>query len=510
MPRLVNPKVVSFFILSLLITFPLVSSAGDTGDIEIINVYSIGDKAAFLVMNTSNNHLMELVYENGRFTRVRPLNFSLEKYSPVHWNGEYWLLQKGLGPVVELYIYNSTLKHVKTFVNGTICAYNDLRIWWDGEEYLLTFLKSSPNDNPATGECYYLTDMYLLPNDKLIPLNVSGTMTWIPPLKEWFATGVGWSEGDKMEKIGLINETDGVMFLNVTLQGLYGSEIAYNGSMVWLVLVWAEGNLTHIEVYWLGRNVARRVYHEDANGSIGIPIATWGNWPQELAWNGNPILIQSTGILNDTVLIFNRTGFLRVGTFSNCSELTPVSVDGRVFILCMEAGGKRRVTIMKLFAIKGSKKELVRTFMTSGYPYRYGVRDFLGFPAFKERNDSSLILYTHDSIVLFNSTHTMDLLTGERTPIPAGLRGRNYNVAYCSGGWLLFTKSEVYTLKDGKFAELKLTISFAGEATNGTTSSPVNTQSGENTIPLSKRALALIITGVVAVLLLLALHGRGR
>ncbi|NJE61733.1 hypothetical protein [Thermococcus sp. 21S7] len=507
MSRLVSFKIASFFVLSLLITLPLVSSAEN---LKIINVYSIGDKAAFLVVNTSNNQLMELAYKDGRFTRMRPLNFSLRTYSPVHWNGEYWLLQKGLGPVVELYIYNGSLKHVKTFVNGTICAYNDLRIWWNGEEYLLTFLKSSPNDNPATGECYYPTDMYLLLNDKLIPLNVSGTMTWVPPIKEWFATGVDWFEGDKMEKIALINETGGVVFLNVTLQGLYGSEIAYNGSTAWLVLDWAEGNLTHIEVYLLGRNVARRVHHEDANGSIGIPIATWGNWPQKLAWNGNPILIQSTGILNDTVLIFNGTGFSRVGTFNDCSELTPVSVDGRVFILCMMAGGERRVTMMKLFAIKGGKKELVRTFRTSGYPYRYGVKDFLGFPAFKENNHSSLILYTSDTIMLFNSTHAMNLLTGERTPLPAGLRGRNYNVTYCSGEWLLFTKSEVYTLKDGKFAELKLTISSAGEATNGTTSSPVNTQTGENTIPLSKRALTLIITGVAAVLLLLALHRRRR
>jgi len=509
LPRLVSFKIASFFIFSILLALPLVSSSEN---LRIVNVYSIGGKAAFLVVNTSNNQLMELVYEDGRFTRVYPLNFSLETYIPVHWNGEYWLLQEGLGPGVGLYIYNGSLKHVATFVNGTICAYNDLRIQWNGEEYLLIFLESSPNDNPATGDCYYPTSTYLLLKDKLIPLNVSGTMTWAPPIKEWFATGVDWSEGDRVEKIALINETGGVAFLNVTLPGLYDTEIAYNGSKAWLVLDWGNRNLTHIEVYRLGRNVARRVYNEDVNGNVGSPISTWGNWPQKLAWNGNPILIQPTGILNDSVLLFNGTGFSRVGTFNDCSELTPVSVDGRVFILCMMAGGERETSVMKLFAIKGGKKEFVRSFTTSGYPYRYGVKDFLGFPAFKENNRSSLILYTSDELMLFNLTHAMNLLTGERTPLPPDLKGRGYNVTYCSGEWILFTRSEAYTLKNGKLTKLKLTIPQPEETPNRTTSSPASTQtSGENIIPSPKGVpLVLIIAGVAVALLLLVLYFRRR
>ncbi|WP_457751864.1 hypothetical protein [Thermococcus sp.] len=496
MSRLVNSKVVSFFILSLLFTLPLVSSAEN---LEILNVYSLGDKAAFLVMNTSSNQLMELVYENRDFTGTHSLGFGLA-YSPAHWNGRYWLLQKGLGPVVGLYIYNGSLKHVKTFVNGSVCAYNDLRIQWNGREYLLTFLKSSPRDNPATGECYYPTERYLLLKDKLIPLNVSGTMTWVPPLGEWIAMG---------EKIALINETGGGVVLNVPIPGLYGSEIAYNGSKVWLVLYWADGNLTHVEVYRLERNVARSVYHGDVNGRVGGPVVTLGNWPRKPAWNGNPILIQSTGLLNDTVLIFNGSGFSSVGMFNDCSELTPMSVGGRVFVLCTVVGGDRRSTGMKLFAIEDGRAELLRSFTTRGYPYRYRVEDFLGFPAFEERNDSSLVLYINGSILLFNSTTAMNLLTGEKSPLPASLNGRSYRVSYCCGGWILFTKSEAYTLKGGKFAELKLAIPQRREPTTETLTSPVSTQTGNNAIIPPKGALApLLITAVGVVLLLHTLHRR--
>lgn len=455
-------------------------------------------------MNTSNNQLMELVYKDGRFVEMRPLNFDLA-YSPVHWNGRYWLLQKGVVGRVELYIYNSSLKHIITFEHGSICAGNDLRIRWNGKEYLLTFLKGSPNDNPATGECYYPTEMYLLLNDRLIPLNVSGDMGWIATLREWIAIG---------EKIALINETGGVVFLNVptphlnaTRPRVYNGGIAYNGNRTWLLLTWGWDyeNVSHVKIYLLGKDTVRKVYSEEVPG-ITCPGA--------MIWNGIPLFIQSVTLpgysgLNITVLAFNGTELSRVGTFNECSQLTPISLGGRAFILCTAVGGGRRLTIMKLFSITGGRTELLRTFTTSGYPYIYGVGDFLGFPAFEERNDSSLILYTNDSILLFNSTTVMNLLAGEKIPLPANLKEGNYRVSYCCGEWILFTKSEAYTLKGRKFTELKLAIPRLRETPTETLSSPVSTQTGNNTTISPKEAPApLLITTVGVVLLLYTLHKR--
>jgi len=502
LPRLVSSEVAFVFILSLLFTLPPVSSAGN---LKIINVYSLSDRAAFIVMNTSNDQLMELIYENGSFTGARPLNFSWKEFSPVHWNGVYWLLQEGVVGRVGLYIYNSSLKHVITFEHGSICAGNDLRIQWNGEEYLLTFLKGSPNDNPATGECYYLTEMYLLLNDRLIPLNVSGDMSWIPVLREWIAMG---------EKISLINETGSKVFLNISTPRLnatrprvYNSGIAYNGNKIWLSLTWGWDyeDVSHVKIYLLGKGTVREVYSGEVPG-----ITSSG----AMIWNGIPLFFQSVTLpgysgLNITVLAFNGTELSRVGTFNECSQLTPVSLSGRAFILCMAIGGGRRLTIMKLFSITGGRKELLRTFTTSGYPRIYGVEEFQGFSAFEERNDSSLILYTNDSILLFNSTTVMNLLTGEKIPLPANLKERNYRVSYCCGGWILFTKSESYTLKGGKFAELKLAIPHRRETTTENLSSPGSTQTEDNTIIPPKEALALLlITTVGGALLLHALHRR--
>ncbi|WP_297438491.1 hypothetical protein [Thermococcus sp.] len=78
--------------LLLLFSFLFLPPVSSAGNLEIINVYSLSDRAAFIVMNTSNDQLMELIYENGSFTGARPLNFSWKEFSPIHWNGVYWLL----------------------------------------------------------------------------------------------------------------------------------------------------------------------------------------------------------------------------------------------------------------------------------------------------------------------------------------------------------------------------------------------------------------------------------
>ncbi|ADT83130.1 hypothetical protein [Thermococcus barophilus] len=236
MSRVVDPKklLTLFFVLLLFITSLSISLAQD---VEIFNVYSFGDKAAFIVVNTTTFESYALIY-NGSFVEIYPLNFSL-RYTPVHWNGKYWLLQKGRRGTVELYIYNGTFKHIKTFKNGSLCVDNDLKIKWNSKEYFLTFIGASPYDNPNTGECILKFKHFLLKDGNLIPINVSGSPYWIPPLNVWL---VGTS---------FVDEDGNITHLNIVNASLYSEGVAYNDTHVWLIIAWNSDTYTNVVIYRL-------------------------------------------------------------------------------------------------------------------------------------------------------------------------------------------------------------------------------------------------------------------
>jgi len=491
MSRVVDYKksVTLFFVLLLFITSLSISLAHD---VEIFNVYSFGDKAAFVVVNTTTLESYALIY-NGSFVEMYPLNFSL-RHTLVHWNGKYWLLQKGERGTVELYIYNGTLKHIKTFKNGSLCVDNDLEIKWNGKEYFLTFIEASPHDNPNTGECILKFKHYILKDENLIPVNVSGTPHWVPPLNVWL---VGNS---------LVSENGKVTHLNIVNASLYTEGIAYNDTHVWLVVALNSNPSTYVTIYELNDLTPIKVYSTKVNGNV---------YPPETL-RGNPILIQRIATpksSNISVLSFNGSALLKIHSLDECSAIYPVSVGGRIFVLCLlKSKAKSAPNILELFEIKNKKTKFLNTFSTQGHVYVYNVDDFRGFNAFKLWKHSSLIIYTNESIFLFNSTHALNLLTGESIDLPDGLKTMGYYASYRRDEWILFNKNEAYSLKNGKFENLtsEIVTSLKTIISRNSIGSPINSREHEGYNISTNNVFAMIAIGLMAIIVVVLLKARNK
>ncbi|ADT83131.1 hypothetical protein [Thermococcus barophilus] len=240
-------------------------------------------------------------------------------------------------------------------------------------------------------------------------------------------------------------------------------------------------------------------------------------------WRGNPILIQRTTTSkgsNMSVLLFNGSALLKIHTWDECSMLYPVPVGGRIFTLCLsKSKAKYTSNILELFEVKNKNKkaELLNIFRTKGYIYVYDVDDFKGFPAFKLWKHSSLIIYTNESIFLFNSTHVLNLLTNERIELSEGLKNMEYYVAYCCNGWILFTKSGAYSLKNDKFENLtpklitfleNVSLDYSKESVK-LPSTLENIKNGSIFFPINK-IFTVIIIGITTVLIIMILRRNRR
>ncbi len=476
--RVVDSKK-SLILFFILLIFSLSFSSAQ--DVEIFNVYSLGDKVAFVVVNTTTHKPYALIYQNGSFVEKYPLNFSLE-YMPIHWNGKYWLLQKGVRGTVELCIYNGTFKHIKTFNNGSLCTDNDLEVKWNGREYFLTFLGAGPHDDPMHGISDFILKNYILKDEKLIPINASGEPYWIQPLNAWLV-------GEY-----LVDEDGKITHINITVNArIYNKGIAYNDTHVWLIIVWSSDRFTNVTIYELNGSTPVEVYSTKVRGGASPPDI----------WRGNPILIgciETPKSYNHSILLFNGSSLLKIHDWGNTYTLIhPISVGKRIFVLCLY--NRFAPDTSDLFEIKNGKAKLLNTF-TVGYVYVYDVNDYRGFPAFTLWTSSSLILYTNNSIFLFNPTYVQNLLTtNERIYLPEGLRWKEYNVTYCCDGWIVFTKNEVYILKDNKFENLtpKLREFLIANETNTTIPTPLHPSSVEN----SKSNNHTTVTVLIAIALIL-------
>jgi len=213
MSRMVNSTA---FVLVFLLLIGSVPVLGEGDDWKIMDAYSIGDRIAFVVLNETSGKLYGVFY-NSHFFEAERLNFTLGRYQVRHWNGKYWLLQKGERGTVKLYIYNGTFKHIKTFKNGSLCVDNDLKIKWNGREYFPTFIEASPHDNPNTGECILKFKHFLLKDGNLIPINVSGTPYWIPPLNVWLVGNSFVDEDGNITHITLLMQVCTARELHTTI-----------------------------------------------------------------------------------------------------------------------------------------------------------------------------------------------------------------------------------------------------------------------------------------------------
>lgn len=428
------------FVLVFLLLIGSVPVLGKGDDWKIMDAYSIGDRIAFVVLNETSEELYTVVY-NGHFFEAEQLNFTLKRYQVRHWNGEYWLLQKGEMGTVELYTYRKgRLRLIKTFEGGSLCTDNDLDInKWNGREYSLTFLGADPRDDPMRVECMFRFKDYLLREDKLIPLNVTGQGIWIPELNAWL---IGES---------LVDENGRVLErYNFSKTGIYSVGVVVDNGRT-LIVVSSDGGW--IRIFAIKNSSLVLTYHRRfEKRELGE-----GPYPPDV-WIGKPVLFdrdpRNTSI--SVVWLFNGTDFIKIHTFKDYAMLYSVTTSDKSYILSRVPTnmGTHILLNFNLFELRGFSLVKVGSLKVK-YVYFtvIDMNESKGFPAPKVEPRSMLVASGENSVFLFNSSHIFDFLSGDSFELPDALKN-GYKVALCCGGWIVFNENRAYFFKNGKFSDI--------------------------------------------------------
>lgn len=441
MSQVVRGTVLLFALLVLFAyNTPVLADSINNG-LKITNAYSTGDKVAFTVLNTTSNKLYALTY-NGHSFEVEPLNFSMV-YQVRHWNGQYWLLQEGERGTVKLYTYRrGKLRIIKAFSGGSLCTDNDLRIKWNGEEYFLTFIGGSPKDDPITGECYETFHNYILKDENLIPLNVSGSATWIPALNAWL---IGES---------LVDENGRVLGeYNFSETGIYSVGLVIDGNRT-MVTVSSDGGW--VKIFTIGNSSLVLTY----NRRWGKRDLGEGPYPPAF-WIGKPILfdIDSNNVSRVTAWLFNGTDFVRIHTFENTMP-RPLATSKRGYILSRTSSNTGTDISLNLFEVRNFSLVQISSLKVKNNYLRYylkvveNTRELRGFPALKVEPRSMLVIPREDSVFLFTSTNIVELISGNSTELPIVLRDHDYRASFCCEGVILFNENKAYLFKNGEFIDI--------------------------------------------------------
>ncbi|WP_297091499.1 hypothetical protein [Thermococcus sp.] len=474
-------KSTGFFTLLLFLLIGPIPAWGMEDGLKILDAYSTGDRIAFLVFNEASDELYSVVYDGHSFEAER-LNFTLGHYQVRHWNGEYWLLQKGERGTVGLYTYRKgRLRLIKTFSRGSLCTDNDLEVKWNGKEYFLTFIMQGSNDDPSTGECDFIFKNYLLEDENLIPLNVSGPAIWIPALNAWLVEGSLAYLVDENGK--LLDE------YNFSRTGIYSVGLVINDSKN-LVTVSADGGWVKL---FAVRDSSLVLIH---NRRLEERELGEGPYPPEV-WIGKPVLFDGDP-RNDSVSIiwlFNGTDFVKIHTFKGYTTLYPVMASNRSYLLSrVPANGGTRI-LLNLFELKGfSLVQLGSLKARNNYLRVVNTGELKGFPALKVESRSMLVAPGGDSVFLFNSTDMFELTSGNSIELPNALRNNNYRVSFCCGGVVVFNENRAYLFKNGKFRDITPEILS------------VLSRNSENSMSLA--SLTLVTLAVMVIVLLVFLRKR--
>ncbi len=426
---------VSIFFLLLIGSVPVLGMGDDW---KILDAYSTGDKIAFIILNETSGKFYGVVY-NGHFFEAERLNFTLERYQVRHWNGKYWLIQRGETGTVELYTYHKgILKLIKTFRGGSLCTDNDLEIKWNGKEYILTFVGAGPHDDPITGECTFKFEEYLLQGDKLIPLNVTGREVWIPALNAWL---IGES---------LVDENGRVLEgYNFSKTGIYSVGVAVDNSKT-LITVSSDGGW--VRVFAIRNSSLVLIYYRRLEKrELGR-----GTYPPKV-WIGKPVLFGSdprnTSI--SVVWLFNGTDFIKIHTFEDYARLYPVTISDRSYILSRIPINMGTHILLNLFELRGFSLVQVSSLkVRNNYLRVINMKESKGFSAPKVEPGSMLVASGENSVFLFNSSHIFDLTSRDGIELPDALKNHGYKVALCCGGWIVFDENKIYFFKNGKFSDI--------------------------------------------------------
>ncbi len=426
---------VSIFFLLLIGSVPVLGMGDDW---KILDAYSTGDKIAFIILNETSGKFYGVVY-NGHFFEAERLNFTLERYQVRHWNGKYWLIQRGETGTVELYTYHKgILKLIKTFRGGSLCTDNDLEIKWNGKEYILTFVGAGSHDDPITGECTFKFEEYLLQGDKLIPLNVTGREVWIPALNAWL---IGES---------LVDENGRVLEgYNFSKTGIYSVGVAVDNSKT-LITVSSDGGW--VRVFAIRNSSLVLIYYRRLEKrELGR-----GTYPPKV-WIGKSVLFGSdprnTSI--SVVWLFNGTDFIKIHTFEDYARLYPVTISDRSYILSRIPINMGTHILLNLFELRGFSLVQVSSLkVRNNYLRVINMKESKGFSAPKVEPGSMLVASGENSVFLFNSSHIFDLTSRDSIELPDALKNHGYKVALCCGGWIVFDENKIYFFKNGKFSDI--------------------------------------------------------
>ncbi|ALV63628.1 putative membrane protein [Thermococcus sp. 2319x1] len=436
MSRVVKGTVfVSILFLLLIDSIPVLT--GYTDNLKIINAYSIGDKVAFVVLNTTSNKLYALTY-NGHSFEVEPLNFTTS-YLVRHWNGKYWLLQKGRRGTVSLYTYqDGVLKLIRTFNGGSLCTDNDLEIKWNGREYLLTFIEAGPHNDPNTGECTFKFKDYILKDENLVPLNVTGREVWIPALNAWL---IGESLVDENGKV--LGE------YNFSKTGIYSVGLAVDDGKTFLV-VSSDGGW--VRVFTIRNSSLVLIY----NRRLEKRELGEGPYPPKV-WIGKPMLLgrDSHNDLRFIVWLFNGTDFIKIHAFEDYAMLYPLTTSNRSYILSRIPINMGTYILLNLFELRGFSLVQVSSLkVRNNYLRVINMKESKGFSAPKVEPGSMLVASGENSVFLFNSSHIFDLTSRDSIELPNALKNHGYRVALCCGGWIVFDENKIYFFKNDKFSDI--------------------------------------------------------
>ncbi len=439
MSRVVDSK--KLLVLFLFLLIGSIPALGKGDDLKILDAYSTEDRIAFLVFNGTSEELYSIVY-NGHSFEAERLNFTLSRYQVRHWNGEYWILQRGERGTVELYTYREgRLKLIKTFTGGSLCTDNDLEIEWNGREYFLTFIMQGSNDDLNTGECYFISENYLLKGENLIPLNVSGPATWIPALNAWLVEG---SLAYLVDESGKLLDK-----YNFSKTGIYLVGLAINGSKTLITVSADEG---WVWVFAIGNSLLVLLY----NQKFGERELGEGPYPPKV-WIGKPVLFDRDP-RNDSVSIvwlFNGTDFIKIHTFGGYATLYPVTALNRSYILSRSPANRGTRVLLTLFEFENfSLVPLSSLKVRNDYIRVVNTGELKGFPALKVKSGSMLVASGENSVFLFNSTDMVDLTSGEDIDLPSALKNHGYKLSFCCGEVVVFNENRAYFFKNGKFSDI--------------------------------------------------------
>ncbi|WP_456396121.1 hypothetical protein [Thermococcus sp.] len=428
----------------LFLLFLLIGSIqvwGKEDDLKILDAYSVEGKIAFLVFNETSEELYSVVY-NGHSFEAERLNLTLGRYQVRHWNGEYWLLQKGERGTVELYTYHKgKLRLIETFTGGSLCTDNDLEVKWNGREYFLTFIMQDSNDDLNTGECNFIFKYYLLKDENLIPLNVSGPAMWIPSLNSWLVKG----------SIAYLIDENGRLLgkYDFSKTGIYSAGLVINGNET-LVTVSADKGWVYI---FNTRNSSLVLIYSQKLGERELGE---GPYPPKV-WVGKPVLFDRDPH-NDSVSIvwlFNGTDFIKIHTFEGYATLYPVTAFNRSYILSGTPANRGTHILLNLFEFRDSSLvHLSSLKVRNGYIKVVNTGELKGFPALKVESGSMLVVSGENSVFLFNSTDMFDLTSGEGIDLPNALKNHEYKLSFCCGGVVVFNENRAYLFENGKFSDI--------------------------------------------------------